>query len=359
MKKQIKAAQLVRYNANARGNSVGDCVKRSMSYAFDMSYNDISKLLLAKMKEKRCSQWNILPVFRPVIEELGGRNVTDQCVSSPITLDEFADNHTTGTYILLVGDKPGSTSHAVCIVDGKVYDSWDSRDKYVTTVWLVKEDVDTSETFDIAANVDSLVPVINNAIEKYLNKYAAKYDWIDDTVLSIRITRKAYTLYASFIVIASVPGIYDEDIHVKLPYVFNPRTTYDEAVKQIDNVTKVKLYDKLYAVNTAVKSEREAFAINPDFRKIKDKFYMDAQELKFYNQLPGWAKAIITFLDIQQPNMYSDSYTIHAKCLPGDPRPEDKLYFRAYNSAQMKDMLKRYHDNWEHPDRDYSPYEDY
>lgn len=360
MKRQIKAAQLVRYNANDRGNSVGDCVKRSMSYAFNMSYNDISKLLLAKMKEKRYNQWNVLPVFTPVIEELGGKNVTSTHVNGPTTLDEFADKYNTGTYILLVGDMPGSTSHAVCVVDGKVYDSWDSREKYVTTVWLVTEDADTSETFNIAQQFDSLALVIQDTIEKYLNKYAAKYDWLNIDGLSIRVTRKAYTLYAHSAVAAIVPEIdYDESVYIKLPYVFNPRTTYDEALKQIENVTKVKIYDKLYAANAQVKAAVEAYSVNPNYKKLTEKFYLDDQERRFYNSLPGWVKGIAEFLDIQSPNMYHDSYTLRTRSLPGDPNPEDRIYFEAYNSAQLRDMLKRYHDNWEHPYRDYSPSEDY
>ena len=37
--KNVNSASLVRYNANNRGISTGDCVKRAISYAFNKSYN--------------------------------------------------------------------------------------------------------------------------------------------------------------------------------------------------------------------------------------------------------------------------------------------------------------------------------
>ena len=45
MKRYISSADYVNYNANSRGNNVGDCVKRALSMAFDMDYNQTSKEL--------------------------------------------------------------------------------------------------------------------------------------------------------------------------------------------------------------------------------------------------------------------------------------------------------------------------
>ena len=67
--KQVNSATLEKYNANNRGKSVDDCVKRGISLAFDLPYAEVGKILNAKMKELRKSAWNIQPVFEPVINK--------------------------------------------------------------------------------------------------------------------------------------------------------------------------------------------------------------------------------------------------------------------------------------------------
>ena len=69
--KLIYSADLVRYNANSRGTRTGDCAVRSISLAFNRSYNDIKKLLNSAMnclaKESALKQ----PVRYRMVEEPG------------------------------------------------------------------------------------------------------------------------------------------------------------------------------------------------------------------------------------------------------------------------------------------------
>ena len=150
MKLSVNSATVEKYNANNRGKNVGDCVKRAMSLAFDTPYSEISKLLNAKMKELRKTKWNSLKVFVPVMEELGATGKTNMS-GDPITLEEWVDQEAdpNKTYILLVGKKPGWTDHLVCVRDGKIWDSWDSRGRYITTYWVVKDSVSHKEFTDI------------------------------------------------------------------------------------------------------------------------------------------------------------------------------------------------------------------
>ena len=45
-----------------------------------------------------------------------------------ITVGEFADTHS-GTYLIQSGRTPSSSNHLVCVVDGEVFDTWNSLDQ--------------------------------------------------------------------------------------------------------------------------------------------------------------------------------------------------------------------------------------
>ena len=134
--RRINSADLVKYNANIRGKNVGDCVKRALSLATNSSYNDISKELLEAMheiyKHPDEDEWKRPTVFNHVIAAHGGSRPLKP-KGDVYTLGDFVDNvlgHE-GTFLVTTGKQPGTLSHIVCIIDGKIYDSWDSSNQYV------------------------------------------------------------------------------------------------------------------------------------------------------------------------------------------------------------------------------------
>lgn len=116
--KDVEAATYKKYNANTRGTNTGDCVKRSLSMAFDISYNEVGKELNAIMKETRFKEWNVAPVFEKFITDHGGSGR----IAPPekgLLLDDWVDEYaTTGTYVVETGSKPcgvGGGNHLVCV----------------------------------------------------------------------------------------------------------------------------------------------------------------------------------------------------------------------------------------------------
>lgn len=363
MKRHIVSAELVRYNANNRGKDVGDCVKRAISLAFGESYTTVSKLLNAKMKDLREHQWNISSVFGEVIRDLGGgREIWVKADEYP-TIDEFADTHPVGTYILSVGPKfDKHSSHLCTVIDGKLYDSWNSLNYYVKRYWVVKSS-NTLIEYDVREDMDRIKTLIKECVQFYLDKYLPKYVWYDpelsDEIL-IRVPVSGYKYTAVFNVPVSYPQYKYYGIEkISIPYVFSPKTTYEEVEPTVQNVTKIKLYDRLYAADARFKDDIEEIDNRGEY-PLFDTF--DTVTQRAFKSLPGWARGLTQRFYVDRPGMYSDSYDLTIRKLANDPDPwndGNTIQFRAYDAAQLKDMLKRYHDKFERPDLDYSVGEEY
>ena len=119
---KVYSAQLEKYNANSRGKSVGDCVNRAISLAFDIPYSEVNKLLNQKMKEKRQTSWKISSVYGEVIKDLGGHLLGSSEMPSGLTVAEFVDDYADPNlvYILRVSDSNNRHRHLTCIRQGKV-----------------------------------------------------------------------------------------------------------------------------------------------------------------------------------------------------------------------------------------------
>lgn len=108
------------YNNNPDGLNVGDCVIRAISAATGMSWRTVHKALCDLSGEM--SDWpNADRVWWTFMEQIGfaKKRLIDQCPQC-YTVEDFCRDHQRGIYIL------GPHEHAVCIIDGDYYDSWQS-----------------------------------------------------------------------------------------------------------------------------------------------------------------------------------------------------------------------------------------
>lgn len=60
------------------------------------------------------------------------RVIPDSCPAC-YTVDQFAKDHISGTYILAI------SGHVVCVQDGNYYDSWDSGNEVPAYYWTKEE----------------------------------------------------------------------------------------------------------------------------------------------------------------------------------------------------------------------------
>lgn len=116
-------AKLRLYNPNPYGSKVGDCVVRAISAVtgqdWDETYTGITFQGYA-LKDMPSSNY----VWGEYLKSKGfqRKTIPNTCPAC-YTVSDFADDHQHGIYIL------GTGLHAVAVVDGVVWDSWDSRNE--------------------------------------------------------------------------------------------------------------------------------------------------------------------------------------------------------------------------------------
>lgn len=119
------------YNPHPDNKHVGDCVKRALTKATGWDYHDVQLALNRYKKVTKTKVFNEAKNFVPFIEkELEGKKLPQY---RNVKVGEFAKQHQSGAFVAKV------RRHVVAVVDGKVYDTWNSSFKAITKVWQIKE----------------------------------------------------------------------------------------------------------------------------------------------------------------------------------------------------------------------------
>lgn len=117
------------YNPNPANRNVSDCAVRAVAKALDLSWEEAFVCL--------CIQGLMdsdLPHANHVWGDfLKNRGFQRGLVPDGITVQEFADDHPRGTYILAL------SGHVVCVQDNTLYDTWPSGNE-VVLYYLRKDD---------------------------------------------------------------------------------------------------------------------------------------------------------------------------------------------------------------------------
>lgn len=356
---QLHASELINYNANSRGTDTGDCVCRAISLAYQKPYNDVKRDLNAMAKQLHSDSYKIKPVWGSVIAKYGYEEQGElyhRGETNPLpTVDEFADAHPDGIFILLVGkDTDYRTSHMVCVSEGRVFDSWNCKKWFVKSYYLVSGKLELTDIGDHIVQLESLADeLIRENVQKQADKYKMT---LTDLYVGHPLFRNKYAVDLDVGFKVEDFKVFTKSYNIKI--VFTPTMSYEEAQAKVRNLVKVRIYDRMYELHKDIEAQREGWELLQQSQSADNdepkRLYLTTQERRFYNSLPGWVKPFVTNIMIQYPGQYSDSYWLSFKPLPGDPNPE-KVILRAYDSKEMKIRLEEYKKNFE---RHY-PYFDY
>lgn len=123
----------VQYNPNPTGRSVDDCSVRAVSKALNMDWEDAyieicSKGLAMGDMPHADSVWGA------VLRERGfyRKAIPNYCPNC-YTFGDFCKDNPAGTFVL------GSGTHTACVIDGMLFDSWNSLREIPIYVWYRKE----------------------------------------------------------------------------------------------------------------------------------------------------------------------------------------------------------------------------
>lgn len=113
------------YNPNPTGKNVGDCAVRALSRAMGKGW--LSTYLGLCIEGALCGD---MPSANAVWGAYLARNgFARRLAPDGVTVGEFARAHPSGVYVLAL------SGHVVCIVDGILYDTWDSSRELVLYYW--------------------------------------------------------------------------------------------------------------------------------------------------------------------------------------------------------------------------------
>lgn len=123
----------IKFLNNPAGRSVGDCSVRAVSKALDISWED-AYWLNCEMGFALCDMPSSDAVWGAVLRQHGFYKKAIPCYSDKcMTVEDFCLDHPYGIYVL------GFGGHVATVVDGNLYDSWNSLQEFPIYMWYKKE----------------------------------------------------------------------------------------------------------------------------------------------------------------------------------------------------------------------------
>lgn len=119
----------IEWNNNPVGKRVGDCSVRAISKALDVDWETAYAMIASNgfaMGDMPSSN----SVWGAVLRQNGfKKQVIPNSCPDCFTFADFARDNPRGTFVL------GTGSHVATVVDGDLYDSWNSSDEIPVFVW--------------------------------------------------------------------------------------------------------------------------------------------------------------------------------------------------------------------------------
>jgi len=121
------------YNPNPKERNISDCTLRAYCAAFGISWDKAFDVASTIAKENSTliqyvSDKVLTEQFNCIIDEKYNKKTVKS--KNRITVNEFALSHPYGVYILHV------RQHLVTVINGMYWDSWDSGEKKIDTVYI-------------------------------------------------------------------------------------------------------------------------------------------------------------------------------------------------------------------------------
>lgn len=122
----------IQYNPNPAGRNVGDCAVRAITVALDIDWEDAYELL-ARAAFNMADMPSSDSVISAILRSNGFyRDIVPNTCPDCYTVKEFAKDHPVGVYVVKTNE------HVVSILDGIVYDSWNSSNEIPIYYWYKK-----------------------------------------------------------------------------------------------------------------------------------------------------------------------------------------------------------------------------
>ena len=342
-----------KYNANSNNNNVGDCVKRALSYAYGVDYDEMSRRLNQLKRSIGANAYNQTYVFRRFLNDNGAENLPKSSFEG-MTEGQFADSYPSGTYVLLTGpaNKDYST-HLVCVMGGDVIDSWNSLEYKIHEAWKIRStELDTYEVSwdeveeELESFIDKYIEGSNKKCEGWYTAWRGDSYHVNDTTLRMKFFIKTSPD------LPKDSNYYPNQTYMKrIVAKLNPQMNTEQNIASLKPKLKSKVYEWLYPYMKDMRDTKEIQNMETHSR-----YYKDSTAKKDLIKLPEWCRKYVTYFWINPTlNNGWNNYEVHMKALEDDPRAEEypSLRLEAETLTELKDMLESYKKNFARPGYDY------
>lgn len=323
-----------RYNANSRNNYTEDCVKRSLTIAYGMDYDDVAHELNAIKRKLGYDYFNIKPVYSKFIREHGlvSYNQWDKLgLQMHCTVEEVCEKCPEGTYVLVVEMEGRSGTHMVTVLDGDFYDSWDCSKWKAFDIYEIREG--KSEP-DAEISKEAVRDAILDFIESYTKTLAKKMPYGEFVYGLIRHIDDGWKFHVTFMT--------DEETWKSCKCTFiaklNPRLSEQDNISKLLAKIRVVIREWAYDLRKDIEDRKalKTAAIHPDYHGNR----------MYLMKLPEWARPHVTYI-YDQREYYQDpdsEIELEMDALPGDPRGEQHptVVFRSSSWATLRSDLEDY-----------------
>lgn len=338
--KRVIQAGYKHYNANSRENYVGDCVKRTLTIAYGLDYDQVSKELNKIKRDLGHDAYNISPVYNTFIArhgfiKKGSRSAFN--LPNSITVAEICDIFTEGTYIVTCGPKPGYTNHIVAILNGDFWDSWDCSDNYVGTIYYIDESTDLNLSDVTVDDIgEDLMQHVRTCLEKSQKKMPyATFDYSEQD------RSDKYTFQQTVVckLDKNQIGLGHADYY-RPSYTYtvkiNPRLSKEENIRSLKEKLWYKIREWAYSVRKEVEDD---IAIS----KLTTNPYFHG-DTELLVKLPEWCRQLITYARDNGSSEHYDRYELDMEALPNDPRIDENpgVMFYADTITELRQNLEDY-----------------
>ena len=119
-------------NPNPLGKQAPDCVVRAISIAYGMGWYETYDAL-CRVGRRECDMPSADIVWGLYLRSRGAKQflLPENCTAC-VTIRAFCKMYPVGCYII------GTGSHAVAVIDGNYYDSWDSGSEVPSFFWRIE-----------------------------------------------------------------------------------------------------------------------------------------------------------------------------------------------------------------------------
>ena len=337
------------YNANANGKNHPDCTRRSISLAYGRPYEQValdSRRIASRMGMTYQDDLVMHRLLKQYGYEWQERYKALGFTSMP-TVAEFAEEYSVGTYVVhCVNPKnpKSTTQHAVAVIDGTIYDSWDSQGWLCDEVTCVSESA--ADAF-LESDINELVSELNDKLLPWIQRYARKK--IPD--IEVTTSTKCWDEYSGHIyvylqypdwLVEGPPKLRGNKGHKRFSVKINPTITYENNYQANYKRLQQQIRDYLWEALGTLMDVYNSYKLD-----VNKSFWGDRRLLA---KIPKWAVPYVWQLWHNTESWADYPYSISMTPLENDNFNTSMVSFYAHSIKDLNAQLEEYRADCEESD---------